>query len=196
MSLDGSKTNGGTDQPRKSRSAAAKAGIVAGLLAVFVAIGLFVAYLVTPWPPWPHVHRGDLVALVARAPQVPGGRLYWEDRMETGCTWTDCPEARLQRRYLIPCDQTETFAARLGRELESLGFPRSRRLVFFDGSSNEWDAGFVAADVTHGKIWADYSTSQGAEVPKSMYPDVSYSEVKSGCTIVWTLSVSDPRPND
>ena len=59
-----------------------------------------------------------------------------------------------------------------------------------------WDAGFVAADVTHGKIWAEYGISAGAEVPNSMYPDVSYSEVKSGCTIVWTLSISDPFPND
>src|SRR5436190_11804673 len=82
---------------------------------VIVALGVValavVAVVVQGWPPWPHEDRKDLAALVAHAPEVPGGRLYWDDRVHTGCSWTDCPEARLQRRYLVPCAEVDEYAA-------------------------------------------------------------------------------------
>ena len=114
--------------------------------------GVVLVYLPNPWPPWPHVHRGDLLAIRQIAPEVPGGRLYWEVQSETGCTSTDCPHARLRREYLIPCDQTEAFAARLESALEVAGSSPPQRLVGEYITGEEWRAGFVRADVTTGKI--------------------------------------------
>jgi hypothetical protein len=176
--------------PRNGSTALQVTGLV-GLLIVAVAV---VAAVVGEWPPWPHREPADLAALVALAPDVPGGRLYWEDRQQTECSWTDCPDARLQRRYLVPCAAVDEYAARLGQQFERRGFPTARRL-FAEESYEDWEAGSVAADVSDGRIWADYSTRRGADVA-SQFSEVSYSAIEAGCTLLWTLSVSDPRPHD
>jgi hypothetical protein len=148
------------------------------------------------WPPWPHRESRDLAALESLAPDVPGGRLYWDQRTQTGCSWTDCTEARLQRRYVVPCTEVDQYATRLGQQLERRGFPASRRLDFGEYNvegSEEWDSGFVPADVSGGKAWADYFIfGPGVAVVPSMFPEVSDAEIATGCTLGWTLSVTDP----
>jgi hypothetical protein len=145
------------------------------------------------WPPWPHVHHADLVALRAHAPDVPGGRLYWEDASETGCSWVDCPEARLQRSYLIPCSETTGFTERLGQELERRGFAPPQLLTFFGGET-AWRS-IVSAPVTHGAIGVEYDTTVGTAQPVSMFSNVPIGEVRAACSLTWTLSLTNPADN-
>ena len=160
------------------------------LLILGVVVSVTAAAVGGGWLLWhPRSDPGDLAAILRTVPDVPGGKLYQESTSNTGCSWTDCREARVARTYLVSCDQQESVVTALDSALISRGFLPARPWVSDEDPITEWDSGFIEAEVTSHKIWATFGTD-----PAGDYTDegssVSPADVAAGCSIYLVLSVS------
>ena len=138
----------------------------------------------------PRSDPGDLTEILRTIPDVSGGQLYQELTSSTGCSWTDCWEARVARTYLVPCDRQASVVMALDSALTGRGFWPARPWVKDQDPVTEWDSGFVEANVTTHKIWARFGTDSADKGYINVGSSVSPADVAAGCSIYLVLSLS------